>query len=234
MTELLTYVFDEGIATITLDDGKVNALSIPMLIAIDGALDRAEADGAVVVITGREGRFSGGFDLKTFQAGVEPLVEMLRRGAEVSSRVLSFPHPVVVACSGHAIAAGTFLALAADVRIGADGPFRLGLNETRIGLTLPWYAVELARYRLAPAHFDRAVVNAYMHTPAEAAAAGFLDRVVAPGELMDAARAAATELAGLDRGAHAATKLRARGAALEAIRRATDSEITVEGLTGSG
>ena len=234
MSNPTTYEIDGRIATIAIDDGKVNAFSIETLTAIHEALDRAEADGAVVVLTGREGYFSAGFDLKVFSSGDGgAVVEMLRLGATLAERVLSFPTPVLVACSGHAIAAGSFLALAADVRIGTEGPFRIGLNEVKIGLTVPWFAVELARQRLTPAAFDRSVVGAVMHTPEEAVQAGFLDRVVPASELRQISMQAAAELAELNPAAHAATKLRARGTALEAIRAAIESELTLEALTGA-
>ena len=138
-------------------------------------------DGAVVVLTGRDGYFSAGFDLKVFSAGdPDRVVEMLRLGATLTERMLSFPTPVIVACSGHAIAAGSFVLLAADARIGVDGPFQIGLNEVKIGLTVPWFAIELARGRLTPAHFDRAVVTARCMTPSEGVVAGFLDQLVRP------------------------------------------------------
>jgi enoyl-CoA hydratase len=231
MTELARYELEGGIATITIDDGKVNAFSIPMLKAIHAALDQADHDGAVVVLAGREKYFSAGFDLGVFAGGdVEQIVEMLTLGATLSERVLSFATPVVVACSGHAVAAGSFPALSADVRIGVDGPFQIGLNEVRIGLTVPWFAIELARQRLAPAHFDRAVVNATMYSPDEAVAAGFLDRVVPADELGAASLEAAQALAALNLAAHAATKLRARAGALEAVRAAIETELTPKGL----
>jgi enoyl-CoA hydratase len=234
MSELATYELDGRIATITMDDGKVNAFSIDMLRAVHAALDRAEEDGAVVVLTGRDGYFSAGFDLKVFSGGdPDRVVEMLRLGATLAERVLSFATPVLVACSGHAVAAATFVALAADVRIGVDGPYRLGLNEVQIGLTVPWFAIELARQRLTPAHFDRAVVTAAMYTPAEAVDAGFLDRIVTPDELRDASLQAAETLAGLNAAAHTATKLRVRAGALTAIRAAIESELTVAALTGA-
>jgi enoyl-CoA hydratase len=150
---------------------------------------------------------------------------MLTLGARLSERILSFPSPVLVACSGHAIAAGTFPALSADLRIGVEGPFKLGLNEVKIGLTVPLYVVELARQRLSPADFNRALVNATMYRPEEAVGAGFLDRLVAPEALEQAAAEAAGELAKLDRGAHSATKLRVRERALEALRAAIDAEL---------
>jgi enoyl-CoA hydratase len=225
MSDLLTYSRDDRIARVTLDDGKVNALSIPMLREIHAALDQAEADQAVIVLGGREGYLSAGFDLKVFREEPERLPEMLWLGATLYERMLAFPTPILVACSGHAIAAGAFLLLSADARIGVEGPFKIGLSEVRIGLTMPLFAVELARHRLAPAHFDRAVISAVMYEPAEAVPAGFLDRVVAPADLDEAAGAAAQDLAGLNPEAHAATKLRARGAGLTALRAAIEAEL---------
>ncbi len=189
MAEPATYALDGRIATITMDDGKVNALSIEMLQTLHSAFDQAERDNAVVILTGRENMFSAGFDLKVFTGGdVDRLVEMLRLGATLCERMLGFPTPVVVACPGHAIAAGGFVALSADLRVGADGPYKIGLNEVKIGLTMPWFAIEIARHRLDPAHFDRAVVNATMYTPSEAVTAGFLDSVVAPEDVLATAR----------------------------------------------
>ncbi len=226
MTDLATYVRDGQIGTITIDDGKVNVFTIPMVKAIHAALDQAEKDKIVVILTGREGYFSAGFDLKTFASGdVDATLELLTLGATLAERILSFAMPVVVACSGHAYPAGAFLLLSADYRIGIDGPYRIGLNEVRIGLTLPWFAIELARHRLHPTHFDRTVVNATMYSPRDAIVPGFLDQVVEQGDLRDASLAAATDLCELDPTAHAATKLRARGAALAALRTAIESEL---------
>ena len=234
MTELVTYELDDQIATIAMDDGKVNAFSIPMLQAVHAALDRAERDGAIVILTGREGYFSAGFDLKVFAGGdVDRVIEMLTLGATLAERILGFERPVITACPGHTVAAGAFMALAADLRIGTDGPFKVGLNEVKIGLTVPWFVIELARQRLNPAHFNRAVVSATMYGPAEAVAAGFLDEVVPADELRAASLAAAATLAELNPQAHAATKLRARGDALKAIRTAIETELTVEGLGGA-
>jgi enoyl-CoA hydratase len=225
MTGLAAYELDGPVATIAIDDGKVNVFSIPMLRALHAALDQAQRDEAVVILTGREGYFSAGFDLKTIAGGPGPLLEMLTLGATLAERLLAFPRPVVVACSGHAYPAGAFLLLSSDMRIGADGPFRIGLNEVRIGLTVPWFAIELARHRLHPSYFDRTVVNATMYSPREAVQAGFLDQVVPPGDLGRSALDAALALAELDPAAHAATKLRARGRALEALRAAIESEL---------
>ena len=217
-----------------MDDGKVNALSVAMLRGLHDALDQAERDRAVVLLTGREGYLSAGFDLRVLAAGVpEDALEMLLLGAKLSERLLGFATPVVIACSGHGVAAGAFLLLAADVRIGVEGPFHIGLNEVRIGLTVPTFVVELARRRLTPAAFDRAVITAAMYSPEEAVSAGFLDRIVPAAELPQAAREAAADLATLSPEAHTATKLRARGGALAAIRAAIEAEISIDMLSAA-
>ncbi len=227
------YELQDGVATISLDDGKVNALSIETLRALHGALDQAARDGVVTIVRGREGYLSAGFDLNVFGEGAEPVLEMLTLGATLAERLLSFATPVVLACSGHAVAAGSFLALSADARIGAEGPFRIGLNEVAIGLTVPWFAIELARHRLSPPHFDAAVTSARMYGPQDAVTAGFLDRVVPAEQLHEAALETARRLSELDMRAHAASKLRAREDALRRLRAAIESELTVEAL-GAG
>jgi enoyl-CoA hydratase len=226
MAELVTYEHDGRIATIVMDDGKVNVFSVAMLRGLHAAFDRAEGDGAVVVLVGREGYFSAGFDLKVLAGGRDEIVEILTLGATLAERILSFPTPVIVACTGHAYPAGAFLLLAADLRLGAAGPFRIGLNEVRIGMTVPWFAIEIARQRLLPAYFDRTVVSGAMFDPDEAVTAGFLDRVVAPGALRATAGEAASDFADLDLRAHAVTKRRARAGALTALRTAIESELS--------
>jgi enoyl-CoA hydratase len=227
MSELVSYEQNDTISTITMDDGKVNAMSVEMLATVHDALDRAEAAGTVVVLTGREGIFSAGFDLKVLRSAAKSSIEMLRSGAELAERVLSFPRPVVTACNGHALPMGAFLLLSADLRIGTRGDFTIGLNEVAIGLTVPCFAVEIARQRLSPAHFDRSVVNATMYSPEEAVVAGYLDRVVPAAELASAAEQGALALAKLDPRAHITTKLRARSEALRRLRDAIDSELSL-------
>ncbi len=222
MSDLITYERSESVAMIAMDDGKVNVMSPRMLTALNGALDRASADQALVVLQGRPGVFSAGFDLTVLAAGGADAHGMLIAGFELAERLLSFPTPVVVACTGHAVAMGVFLLLSADYRIGAEGAFRIVANEVAIGLTMPHSAVEICRQRLAPAHFQRAVINAEMYTPEPAVVAGFLDQVVSAGDLESAAREAASRLATLDLAAHAATKLRARDQTLQALRRAIE------------
>ncbi len=227
MSDLTAYEQGDGIATIRMDDGKVNALGVPMLRQLHAAFDRAEQDEAIVILTGREGRFSAGFDLKVFSDTPEQLPEMLTLGARLCERILSFPRPVITACTGHGVAAGCFIQLPADLRIGVDGPFQIGLNEVKIGLTMPQFVIDLARSRLTPSDFDRAVNSAAMYTPADAVRAGFLDRVVAVEELASAAHEAARQLAGLNAEAHRATKLKARNGLIDAVHRAIEDEFAI-------
>jgi enoyl-CoA hydratase len=224
MANLVSYRFESPVATITMDDGKVNALSLDMLGQLDAAFDRAQDDGAVVVLTGRAGVFSGGFDLAVLRAGGPDATAMLRAGFDLAERILSFPLPVVVACPGHAVAMGVFLLLSGDHRLGADGAFRLTANEVAIGLTMPRAAIEICRQRLSPAAFNRAVILAEVFAPREASAAGFLDEVVPADELAQVAQARAEAAALLDLDAHAATKLRARQLTLDALRVVHDAD----------
>ena len=218
MQTIVDYRLEDSVATITMDDGKVNAMSPRMLRAIGAALDRAEADRAVVVLSGRAGVFSAGFDLPVLRAGGSEAVAMVRGGFELAERVLAFPAPVVVACTGHAVAMGVFLLLSGDYRLGAGGEYKITANEVAIGLTMPRPAVEILRQRLTPAHFNRAVTIAEPFSPTNAVEAGFLDRVVPAAELHGTAHALALQLRALDMGAHHASKLRARGATLAAVR----------------
>lgn len=209
-----TYAVADGIATITLDDGKVNALSPATSAEIEERLAQAESDDAIVVLTGREQVFSAGFDLRV---PPEEWPAMVAAGARLAARMLAHPAPVVAACNGSAVAMGAFLLLAADVRIGVQGGHRIGLNEVAIGLTLPWFGVELARHRLTAPYADRCTVTGAILDPEEALRAGFLDRLVAPDALAGAAAGAAADLAKIDRAAHAATKLRTRKDTIERV-----------------
>ena len=177
-----------------------------------------------MVLTGREGVFSAGFDLVAMRAGGDTAAAMLLAGFELAERILSFARPVVIACPGHAIAMGVFLVLSGDYRIGAAGPYRIVANEVALGLTMPRAAVEICRQRLAPAHFNRAVILAEPYSPDDAVGAGFLDRVVEASKLQDGARSTAAALAKLNMDAHSASKLRLRDGTLKALRAAIEAD----------
>jgi len=227
MSKLATYSRSGPIATIMMDDGKANVMSLAMLNALHAAFDEAEREKVVPVLRARGRHFSGGFDLAVFTKGsADEQYRMLRAGAELALRVLSFPYPVVAACQGNAYPMGAFLILSSDHRIAAEGDYRIGMNEVAIGLTVPRFAIEVARQRLTPAYFSRVVMTAEMFGPAEAVTAGFFDRVVPADRLEKAAEETALALSRLDLAAHAATKARARGAAIKLIRQAIDEDIT--------
>jgi enoyl-CoA hydratase len=220
----VSYQLRDSIATITMDDGKVNVLSPAMLGELDAALDRALADQAVVVLAGRPGIFSAGFDLSVLNAGGHGSAEMVVAGFVLAERLLSFPMPVVIACTGHAVAMGVFLLLSGDYRVGAAGPYKFTANEVAIGLTIPRAAVEILRQRLTPAHFNRATTLAEPFSPDDAVQAGFLDRVVSAADLHDVARGTAEAVTALDMNAHLSAKLRARQHVLSALRAAIDAD----------
>jgi enoyl-CoA hydratase len=182
------------------------------------ALERAEKEAKAVVLVGRPGRFSAGFDLSVMTQGGDAVGKLVCAGAELGMRFYASPLPTVAAVTGHALAMGAVLLLAIDERLSGDGNFKIGLNETAIGMTLPHFALILARERLAPTHLGRATSNAEIYSPQGAVEAGFIDRVVPVDRLVDDAVERAQQLAKLDGRAHAATKLRLRAAALEQLR----------------
>lgn len=217
MSELIAYHLEDGIATLTLNNGKVNAISPDVIAAFNAALDQAVADRAVVIITGQPGILSGGYDLKVMTAGPKEAVALVTAGSTLARRLLSHPFPVIVACPGHAVAKGAFLLLSADYRIGVDGPFSIGLNEVQIGMTMHHAGIELARDRLRRSAFHRSVINGEMFDPQSAVDAGFLDKVVTAEELQGAALAAARQLKKINMLAHKNTKLKVRKQLLETL-----------------
>jgi len=211
---------DQTVAVITLDDGKANALSQSMIADVRNALTAAEADTNCIaaVVAGREGRFSAGFDLSVMQAGdQQAVVDMVADGGELVRHFYGATIPVVAACTGHALAAGALMLLGADIRVGADGPYKVGLNEVAIGMTLPDWAYTIARERLSKRHLQRSITNARLTDPAHAVDVGFLDRVVPLENVVDAAVEEATALAALDPKAYARMMREFRGATLVAM-----------------
>ena len=228
MSDLVQYTSVDGVATITLSNGKVNALSPQVITDIHAALDQAEQEHAVVILTGQAGILSGGYDLKVMKNGPEAARDMVAAGSALTLRMLAHPQPIILACTGHAVAKGAFLLLACDYRIGVEGAFQIGLNEVKIGMTMHQVGIALARDRLTPAVFQRSVINAEMFGPQAALAAGFLDQVVAPDQLMATAEAMAQQFRQLNMAAHTHTKRKARKALLDTLTAA----IEIDKLTG--
>ncbi len=207
----------DSVAVLHLDDGKANAVGYQLMDAVDEALTKSERDAGALILHGREGVFSAGFDLKEMQKGADAASKLVGRGAKMFLRMFAHPQPLLVACTGHAIAAGGFMLLAADNRIGAAGDFKIGLNETAIGMAFPVFGQELARARIDPRHQTRAYVQAQLFDPDGAVAAGFLDRVLPPDQVLDGAIAEARALAELPAGPYAQNKRDLRAAYIAAI-----------------
>ena len=193
-----TLTNDENVSIITLDDGKVNVFSPSMIEEVSNLLDQVPTDKGSLLIVGREGIFSAGFDLKVLMSGdAEKAVGMLRSGFEMLSRIFSFPRPVVAACSGHAIALGAFLLCSCDYRVGTKGKFQIGANEVRNNMIVPTPILELAKFKLAKNHKQRALLNGEMYLIEDAVAPGYLDEVVEPNKLIETATIKAKDLATL-------------------------------------
>lgn len=223
--EILRFDLKDRVAVLHFDDGKANAVSPAALEALNRGLDRAEKEAGAAVLFGRPGRFSAGFDLSVMRSGPEAAGSLVGGGAELLARMADSPLPIVAGCTGHALAMGALLLLASDLRVGARGDFKIGLNEVAIGMTLPRFGCELAEERLSRRHRLRSAVMAELHDPDAAVDAGYLDRVVEAKELSAAALAEAARLAELPAAAYAGTKRRMRGAMVERIRQGLEADL---------
>ena len=213
----LIYEQHDNVGVVRMNDGKVNALSYDMIDAFLAAMDRAEKEASALVIAGQPGRFCAGFDLKEMTRSPQAAVDLLTHGCELYMRLYGFKLPVIIACTGHAVAGGALLALCGDVRIGAAGDFKMGLNEVAIKMPLPVLAIELARARLKTHALTAATLCAQLYAPEAAVDAGYLDQVVQPDELMATAIGLAGQMGQLDRHAFMETKKRLRGATITHI-----------------
>lgn len=219
MSELVTYSIEDGVATLAMDDGKANALSVDMSTALSSGLDRAEKEAQVVVITGRPGVLCGGFDLRVIRGDDDGAKKRMREaGYDLLRRLYLYPLPLIIACPGHAVAAGGLLLLTADVRIGVSGDFRIGLNEVAIGLALPVVGLELAKDRLSPNAIAPAVLGAQLFDPVKAVEAGYLDEVALPEAFDQKIRETAQSYLALDGAAFAMTKKRLRSATVARMK----------------
>ena len=232
LMNIVHYSLQDGIATIRIDDGKRNALAPAVLREIYAAFDRAEADRAIVILTGRDEVFSAGFDLKVMNKGGGRALGMLRLGYGLPARVLAYPYPVIAACNGHSMAMGVFLMLSADYIIGSRGDFKIAANEVAIGMTMPRVAAAVLRNRLAPATFQRAVTLAEYFDPESAMGAGFFDDLAGPGELLFRAEELAKTFQALDMRAHKASKRMIRGPLIRKIRRNVPVDLVGAALQG--
>ena len=222
----------EGVCILRIDHGKPNSISRAVALELGAALDEAEKTANAIVLLGRPGMFSGGFDLPTMTQGPQAARDMVIEGGRLLMKIYDHPKPIIAGCGGHAIAMGAFLVLAADERIGAAGAFKLGMNETAIGMTLPDFGMELARARLSKRHFDRVIVHSTIYDPEGALEVGILDRIVAPERLEGEAFEAALRLGALKQPAFRNNKRLAHRATVERILATLEENVT--GLMGGG
>ena len=215
---VMTYSLEGDVAILAFDDGKANAVSHTFIDAMNEGLGAALKEAKAVVISGRAERFSAGFDLSEFKKGPEATATLLNRGTEMFYRLFAHPQPVIAACTGHAIAAGGFLLLACDTRIGTSGDYKIGLNETAIGMSFPVFGHELANSRISKRHLTAVLLQATLYDPAGAIDAGFLDEAVAAEELQAHSVAIAAQLAQLPADAYAQNKQDIRAQSLQRIK----------------
>ena len=214
MSEAVVVEQRGAVCLISVDDGRANAFSPDLLASLSAAVATAEGDESIraAVIAGREGLFGAGFDLDVIRSGDSAAITaMVTAGGSLVRQVYGARIPVVAACTGHAVAAGALLLLGCDIRVGPDSDVKIGLNEVAIALSLPAWALAIAKERLSRRHLQRCVVNAQLVDGAGARNAGFLDEVVAPDQVVARALAVAEELA-------ATLDPRAYGATVDALR----------------
>lgn len=222
---LVHYTLEDEVAVLRMDDGKVNAISYALIEELDAALDRAQQEAKAVVLTGREGVLSAGFDLKTMMSGIDAARALVRRGGELILRLYLHPQPLVVAASGHALAGGALTLLTGDVRLAPEGKFRIGLNEVQIGMPLPVLGMELVRDRVERRFFTRSTLFAEVFEPPQALEAGWIDAVVPPAELAASALSHAKRLGALPKEAYALTKTIQREKTVNYVRSTIDFDM---------
>ncbi len=226
VTEPVDVTIEDGVAVVRLDDGKANAVSHTVIEALHDALDQAVADASSVAIIGREGKFSAGFDLSVMTQGADATRGLVGAGGKLMMRIFTHPQPVVAGVTGHALAAGALLCLSCDTRIGsADIPAKIGLNETAIGMGLPWYAVRLGEARLSMRYRQRSILQAELFDMQGALDSGYLDELVAADALEEAAIGRARQLGALPAKAYAFTKLRLRQSIADEILAGLDDDM---------
>jgi len=218
--EKVTYSLKEGIAHITMDDGKANSMNWIFFEEMGKYMDQAENEGAkVLVITGRPGFFSGGLDLKLLPTlSATEMGDFATTFARTMLRVFSFPVPTIAACTGHAVAGGAMLTFACDRRFAIDGLYRIQMNETLIGIPLPNWMFLIARSAIPSRWRNEALLHARAYNPKEALERGILDAVAKDADSLAAqVKAATAELLSLNLRAYAASKRNWRQAEIEHV-----------------
>jgi enoyl-CoA hydratase len=234
MVKPVTYTLDTSggtpVGIIRLDDKKANAFGFDLIAAFESALDIAEQDDSkALVIIGNNKAFSAGFDLAVMgnkDATQSQKDALLHGGGMLVMRVYGFRKPVVLGVTGHALALGAILLFAGDIRVGpaeagVAKPAKIGMNEVAIGMTLPKFAIELAKARVPVTELTKSLTQAKVYGPEEAVLAGYLD-LLAPSNSFDDVLSLATEearrLGGyVKQPAFHRQKLMERGAAIDTL-----------------
>ena len=199
---------DDGVLDVLLDDTGPNALRPEVCRELSGALEAHPS--APVLLRGRDGMFSAGLDLRWMIANPpEEIGVLLRACGQMLMAVWTHPRPVVVAATGHAIAAGTMLAMSGDHVVAAEGG-AWGLNETANGMVIPRFGITLAAGRLAPRDLDGLLVAGERLDAARAVEVGMADVLAQPDEVLAHAEERLAQLAALPPDAYAANKARIR------------------------
>jgi enoyl-CoA hydratase len=187
----------DDIVTLVLELGRGNAIDDAFIAAVNDALDDAEASPArAVVLTGHGRTFCGGLDLlRALALDRAALSRFVDSFDGLFLRVFAFPKPLVAAVNGHALAGGCLLALAADHRVMAPGPFFIGLNEVPLGIPLPAGCMEIVRAAVPPTSIAEALIEGRRYSPEEAARAGLVHRVAVEGAVVAEAQAKARSFA---------------------------------------
>jgi enoyl-CoA hydratase len=227
---IATLSIESDISIIKLDDGKANAFSYDMLSQVNELLAKVPRDSGALVITGREGLFSGGFDLKTLATGdMEKITKMVQLGYRLLLELFSFDRPIVAAVSGHSIALGLFVTCSADYRIAIDGKYVCQANEVRNNMDIPTQIMEILKARVNKKYFYPAVYHSDAYSVQESIEVGFIDEVVSEDQLMERVMEKAKELATLPHPFYANTKKTAQDDVRQKIADAIEK---YENLTG--
>lgn len=216
----ISYQVTDNIVTITLDDGKANALTTQWLDELMALFDKAqESEAKALIITGRQNFFSGGLDIKALSqmdaAGVD---KQLHHFATMALKLYGLPMPTIALITGHTIAGGFILASACDHRFALNGPFKYQLNEIVIGVAIPHWLSTVCDSALSRPVFEAATLSARVMSPQDMLTYGFLSGLGEDlADVTGKAYSLASQLAGYSREVYADSKAMMRG---ERIRQA--------------
>ena len=229
--EKVTYSLENGIAQITMDDGKANSMNWIFFEEMGKSMDQAANDGAkVLVIAGRPGFFSGGLDLKLLPTlSASEMRDFATKFARTMLRVFSFPIPTIAASTGHAVAGGAMLTFACDRRFAIDGPYRIQMNETSIGIALPSWMFLIARSAIPIRWQNEALLHAKAYNPKEAFERGILDTVAQDtASLKTQVETSASELINLNLPAYKTSKDNLRKAEIKHVIELLKEELSTQ------